>query len=376
MATEPVIDIEQLLAPISEDQPTGSDFHANVAYDSPLQQTADRFDECNSRERKLRSFPFDSSGEPSIPEGELIPDRPDWNSVIEQATDALQNHTKDLWIAAYLAQALCRTHGLAGLRDGFKLVREMGERYWDAIHPRPDEYDREDFDLHTAVTRINSLNDSFPDDIDRIPIIQRGGGRGVTVADYRDATSSKVSEPWITRGEIDQAANAIDQDVLKSLLEDATQANAEFEQMIDTLEAKLEADDFSGGLASSNITESLGECITRLKYFIGEEEEEVDEESSDDDAGGAPQGGGGGGVSGSIQNRNDAFNVIRRTAEYFERAEPHSPVSHLLREALTWRTMSFADLMKRLVEDETALDSLFKRTGVQAEEESYESSDE
>lgn len=376
MATEAVINFEELLAPISEEQPTGSDFHANVTYDSPLQKTADRYDECNSRERKLRSFPLDSTGEAEIPEGELIPDRPDWDTVTEHAIDALKNHTKDLWLATYLVQGLCRTHGFAGMRDGFQLIRELAETYWDDIYPRPDDYDREDFDLHTAVTRINSLNDSFADDIDRIPIVQRGSGRGITVADYRDATSSKVSEPWITRGEIESAANAIDSDQLRNLLEDATQALAEFEKMNDALDAKLEADDFSGGLAGSNITEAIGEAITRLQYFIGEEE--VIEETGEDNTAATEGGSGGGGaISGSIQNRNDAFNLIRRTAEYFERAEPHSPVSHLLREALTWRTMSFADLMKRLVEDESALDSLFKRTGVQPDDEDgYDQTDE
>jgi type VI secretion system protein ImpA len=370
MATEPIIDFAQLLAPISDEQPTGSDFHVNVSYDSPLQRCADKYDECNSRERKLRSFPFDPSGEAAIPEGELTPDRPEWDLLVEYATDALQNHTKDLWIASYLVQGLCRTAGLTGIRDGFRLVRELAEQYWDNIYPRPDEYDREDFGLHTAVTRINSLNDSFSDDIDRIEIVSRTSGRGITVADYRDATSAKVSHPWITRDEIEGIANALDSSHFTSLLEDSETALAEFEQMIHVLEDKCKQEDFSGGLASSNIKESLQECSTRLKYFIGEEEI-VSAEGADDagDTAGPPVGGGGGGISGTIQNRQDAFNTIRRVAEFFEKTEPHSPMSYLLRESLNWRTMTFPQLMKRLLEDESARDSLFKRTGVQEEEE-------
>ena len=373
MATEPVIDFAQLMAPISDEQPTGSDFHANVSYDSPLQKCADRYDDCNNRERKLRSFPFDSSGEPSIPEGELVPDRPEWDLVVESAIDVIQNHSKDLWVASYLVQGLCRTNGLAGVRDGFRLIRELAEQFWENIYPRPDEYDREDFGLHTAVTRINSLNDSFSDDLDRISIIPRSGGRGVTMADYRDATSSKVSNPWITRDEIERIANELDTGYFTNLLEDAQGAISEFEQMIDLLEAKCEQEDFTGGLASSNIKESLQDCCTRLKYFIGEEE--IVAEEGDEGTEGIPAAGGGG-ISGTIQTRQDAFNMIRRVAEFFEKTEPHSPMSHLLRESLNWRTMTFPQLMKRLLEDESARDSLFKRTGVLEDEEQEQSYDE
>ena len=39
---------------------------------------------------------------------------------------------------APLTEALLRTAGLAGLRDGFRLIREMTEGFWDGLSPAED----------------------------------------------------------------------------------------------------------------------------------------------------------------------------------------------------------------------------------------------
>ena len=43
----------------------------------------------------------------------------------------LRDRTKDLQIAIWLTEANMKLHGFAGLRDSFRLIRELMLRYWD-----------------------------------------------------------------------------------------------------------------------------------------------------------------------------------------------------------------------------------------------------
>ena len=48
-------------------------------------------------------------------------------------------------------------------------------------------------------------------------------------------------------------------------------------------------------------------------------------------------------------NRDQAFLELRKLANYFHKAEPHSPVSFLLEKAIRWGYMSLPELMQELV---------------------------
>ena len=50
-------------------------------------------------------------------------------------------------------KALLRTAGLAGLRDGFRLIREMTEGFWDGLYPVEDEDG-----VETKVAPLTGLN--------------------------------------------------------------------------------------------------------------------------------------------------------------------------------------------------------------------------
>lgn len=47
-------------------------------------------------------------------------------------------------LAAWLTEALMNQHGFAGCRDGFKLLNEFLEQFWDSVYPQvPDDGDLE-----------------------------------------------------------------------------------------------------------------------------------------------------------------------------------------------------------------------------------------
>lgn len=63
----------------------------------------------------------------------------DVSAVIKLAGSALATRTKDLQIAAWLAEALVRKEGFAALSDCFGLLRELQARFWDSLYPQLED---------------------------------------------------------------------------------------------------------------------------------------------------------------------------------------------------------------------------------------------
>ncbi|MGH7127221.1 MAG: ImpA family type VI secretion system protein, partial [Planctomycetaceae bacterium] len=177
MATPDVLEFERLLAPISDEQPAGPELKEDEALSNVYYGVKDAREAARSAERQLLMAGDEGA--------DLSP--PDWRTVRERAVEALATKSKDLWIAAWLIEALCRLDGFAGLRDGFRLVREMAERYWDGIHPVPDEDG-----VATTVAQLTGLNGEDSEGaliapIKLIPITEPGSYDPLTFADYDKA---------------------------------------------------------------------------------------------------------------------------------------------------------------------------------------------
>src|SRR5437588_3937634 len=110
-------DLEQLLAPVSAEQPCGPD----------------RADDRLEIERPFeRSESTDAAGAGSKTET-------DWSAIIEQIVDEFRR-TKDLWLAIYLCRAGVSSTQLAWIELGANALAALAERYWDDVHPSLAEY--------------------------------------------------------------------------------------------------------------------------------------------------------------------------------------------------------------------------------------------
>ena len=74
-----------------------------------------------------------------------------------------------------------------------------------------------------------------------------------------------------------------------------------------------------------------------------------------------------GGTSGPVQSRREALQRLAEVADYFRRAEPHSPVSFLVNRAVRWGDMSLDQWLAEVVKDPTTLGSLYETLGVGVE---------
>src|SRR5579872_862451 len=277
MPTPAILNFDSLLAPISPEQPTGVNLKADSAPDNLYHKIKRDADASRTSERLLRVAERNDDGSVK----DKI-DPPVWRKVMEQAIVALATKTKDLWIASWLIESLVREHGFAGLRDGFRLVRELSERYWEQLHPALDEADAADGE-YTTVVQLSRLVGGETEGTLRAPVLQipiasssRHGE--LSSADYLLAEDlEKMTDPvarqnriaagGVTFSQFEQSAGDTSADFYRALLEDLDGCLHEYMKMCEVLEQKcVDADGNVLAPAVSETERLLSDCRDHVKF--------------------------------------------------------------------------------------------------------------
>jgi type VI secretion system protein ImpA len=367
MPSPDVLDFERLLAPIPGEKPVGSDLRTNASPTSLYYQVKDGRNSARAAERRIEG------GQDESP--------PDWKPVVNAATKALSESAKDLELTAYLIEALCRTQGFAGLRDGFKLARGIVENFWDGLYPLPDEDG-----LATTLGPLAGLNGDDAEGtliapINRIGITESASHGKLTTAVYLQAVAvAKISDSDARERRIKAGApsmemvqKAVDETpapFFRTLHDDITAALDEFAKLNTLLYEKSSqhAPPTSAirGALEGVLTAINDVARVKLAATTPKPEAAPNEQGGEPSANG--QAGGDGGLGGerlpAIRTRDDALNAILQLSEFFRRNEPHSPVPYALEQAVRWARMPLPDLMKELIDDESARRALFRQVGI------------
>src|ERR1041384_3322778 len=112
MPTAPLY-TDDLLDPISLDQPAGTDLRWTTEWD--------RIKEARRADDNLDSGKWTKKERKAA----------DWHLARELTTALLRDRSKDLQVALWLTEANIKLHGFPGLRDGFRITRDLMLRYWD-----------------------------------------------------------------------------------------------------------------------------------------------------------------------------------------------------------------------------------------------------
>jgi type VI secretion system protein VasJ len=59
----------------------------------------------------------------------------DWHWIIERSGSLLKTESRDIWLVAWLGNALVRTRGAAGLASCLQLTADLLENFWEHVHP-------------------------------------------------------------------------------------------------------------------------------------------------------------------------------------------------------------------------------------------------
>lgn len=373
------LDLTGLLAPISPEQPTGTwlrtsdDGKAMWSAIKDGRQTARDAEQLLLRPPAQDVAPTKSDDLPGkIEKG--------WRTVLAQSEQALTGRTKDLQIAAWLSEAAYRFYGLEGLKDGLTLCRELCERYWEGLYPPVDELDVEE-GIHTTVTQLAGLAIALESPLNNMTITDSGR----KIVDFLKAKHLETVEEPIRRKEMAEGAATVE-----ALAAEGSQTPPEVHaKRSELIEACLEE---TGKLKSilaekcvvtkpngeqvwlvpnltplTDLLERVRDALTTVRGSAGTAPSAEGEAAT----GSQPVAAGGGPASfgaPDLRSREAAYVQILQIADFLEKAEPHSPVPHTLRQAVRFGRMNLPDLLVELLGRSDALNSVVLRTGVKIPE--------
>ncbi len=118
----------------------------------------------------------------------------------------------------------------------------------------------------------------------------------------------------------------------------------------------------------STLKSSLDQVHTQVKKLLEEkrieepDEIEVDAEGASDGTGDGAAAGTGG-SKGAINSRQDALRRLAEIADFFQKTEPHSPVSYLVQRAVKWGNMPLESWLQDVIKDDSILGQLRQTLG-------------
>lgn len=369
MASDEIIQLENLLQPISEDNPVGDDIRSDPSPTSPYYTIKDARNSARAAERNNM---FDGNNSEADEQ---------WRKIIQLAPDILQNNAKDLEVASWYTEALVRQYGFQGLRDGFRLIHGLIEQYWDNLYPLPDEDG-----VETRVASLSGLNGEGAEGVLIVPIrnvaITQGSEPGpfsfwkyqqaleVEKIIDAEAKADKASKLGFSNEDVNSAVNESSETFFVDIRDDLSISIDTFKEIGSMLDEYCGINDAP---PVSNIINILGDCLGAVnhigKYKLPSDDEENDSQALDsggsndgDTAGQSTQ------TSGPIKNREDAFKKLTEISEFFRKTEPHSPISYILKRAVKWGEMPLEDLMRELIPDSSARDAYGSLTGIQTDD--------
>ena len=340
----PHIDIDALLSDISPDAPCGPD---------PEDDT------------EFLAIERDAQGTPAryTPSGNLEAEAedPNWGEIKSRCV-ALFDRVIDLRIGVILTNALMCQHGLTGLRDGLRLIKEINERHWDHYHPQLDSFD--DFDPLMRMNIVASF--AAPIGADGDPHRFQRRLRDIPLAESRQLGRFGLREMLIAAGDlsapkgtpdindalIDAAFKDTDGDALKASAEAAGECITISKAIDQWLTAKVGA---TNACDLDPWHAALAELDKRLKPRVAIRFPETAPAAQADggQAGEAQPGTGAqqagqAALSGEVRTRDDVVRALDKVLEYFARHEPSSPVPLLVRRAQSLVNRGFVDIIRDL----------------------------
>lgn len=370
-----VIDIDELVAPISEDNPQGADIRADR---SPTSDYYTIKDTRNSARAAERSAMFDDD------DVDLITP---WKTVISTGAKILQNSSKDLEVAAWYTEGLIRIYGIPGLRDGIQLTRRLVEDHWEGLYPEPDEDG-----IETKVAPLTGLNGDGGDGTLLTPIRNAGITAEGDHGDFsfwqfqqaRDADRIEDDDAKAARHDalgfsleiIGNTVAASDTNWCLDMVATIEECIADFKSYNNLLRehCKHEAPPYT------NINSLLDEVLRTARFIYKDKLEAAAAAQQQEEASAIAETSAGNDsssntgtstataatqiISGPICSREDALKQLEEVAKYFRTYEPHTPLAPGLERLINWGRMTVAELMLELLPDAQSRGLYSQLTGV------------
>lgn len=345
-----MISVEELLQPVSPEQPCGEDF----TYHPSLQELDTLV-----------------QGKPETQVGDVIAEAedPDWKAVLESSVTLLKQ-SKHLRAGVTLCLAELKVDGFPGFRDSLAVLRGLLEVYWNDIYPKLDPDDNND-----PTERINILNNlsapigtfgdpyRFLERLRQAPLCSSVRMGRVTLADVLDAEdpNKQAAETPAEEGSGENAKKKIGSAQISAAFRDSDQAalketQAAIDEIMDTVAAinsfLAETVGAGRGVTFDELVKALKKMQGVLAPYLGGQAVAV--VSTDGGMVVTANGGNGGVGDGKIRSRDDVVFMLEQLCDFYSRSEPSSPVPLILRRAQRLARMSFMEIMNDLTPEALA----------------------
>jgi type VI secretion system protein ImpA len=357
------VEIETLLSPISVEAPTGVDVRTDFSPTSNYFRLRDARAEARASERAAET---NTDGEGAANDS--------WRTVQSLSLKILSTQAKDLEVAAWLTEALVRSHGLAGLAVGAEIIGGLTDRYWDQLYPMPDEDGME-----TRVAPVTGLNGeggegTLSQPLFKLKLFNNSQGEKVMLFQYeQSAELQTIADPKRLEARLkagvtpydtmQAAARSNPSGVFVALRRDLRAAQAAWSAMAASLEAAAGRD--------SPPTRRISETLEQVSRIVGRyappeaaapgEAAEVPADEAAAEEGGAATGGAG---PKRAKTREDALATLTEIAEWFRRNEPQSPLAYTIDDAIRRGRLSWPELLAELVNDDAARKTILVSLGI------------
>lgn len=354
------MDIAPLLAPVNADTPGGVDLSFSPEVDAIQEMRRE--------------------DDPTLDQGEWVAElkSADWPGVARTCEALLTSKSKDLRVAGWLADAWARLRGFEGLADGLDLTAGLVERYWDQLHPLPEDGDQEQRigNLRWLSARVEQL-------VPTIALVTHGA-RKSSLADIAGARAKRLAgnasqnvssqpdpnappaEPVLTLEMVWRDVTSAGREAARARRAHVTRARAALAQLQASVDARL-GDDAPSFVAPRGALEKTIDELARLERecnFTDAPTTDAAAAASDDAAtpptGAAPAPR----APGRIDNRAQALEQLRLVAAFFRATEPHSPVAYLADKAVRWSEMPLHEWLRAVLKDGGSLSHLEELLGV------------
>lgn len=335
---------QDLLLPISETSPAGS----MIRYDAVYREI-----------QVLRSPAVDAQ-------------TPDYKKLAETCANTLKNISKDLHVVAILTEAWANLYGLSGLTEGLNLMGDMGEIFWETLHPHNPQ------DHEGRLASFVWMNDKLSDVVLKIPMTnpKLPGMPRYTLANLIDARQLELVMQRSGLRKTDILEQAIKENrptlelITKSMI--ITPVNfyetraAEIQstkEAIQRLETFID-DKFKDDAVT---LKSFDTYLMQIETYVTEaiqakktvEQDQIEPEATIEPSEEQPNT-----LNEAIQLPADQlYNLLAKIAERLEEIEPKSPAPKLVRKAIEWGSMSTAELFNDLARQDISIAEINKLLG-------------
>lgn len=341
---------EQLLLPISNEQPSGVDLAFSPELDAI--SLARKFDD------------------PSLDQGEWVAElkEADWDFVVRRCAGLLAGSSKDLRLAVWLTEAGAKLYHLRGLSEGLLVLAGLCEKFWDrGLFPEADDGDQEQRigNLSWILSRIPALLRDVP--------VTGGIGGAFTTTDFETARRQSNQGDSAKAGggpklsDMETARRNNSAAFCASFAVDAQDCLEALEKLERIADERLGKD--SPGFSNArDAVESMLRVMPSTAAAPAPTAAAPDSGASiSAEHGHAPAAAPApAGPPGAISTRAQAIDQLRAVAQFFRRTEPHSPVSYFADKAANAADQDLHSWLRSVVKDAGSLAHIEELLGVQA----------